>query len=324
MEIKYKELKFEEVFTFKRGKRLIEEDQILGDVAYISSTKENNGISGFINPPDFMVRYKNKLTLSNSGSVGYCFYHDYEFVASDHVTVIGLKGRELTKEIALYLKPVLESIRYKYNFGREISDKRIKKEIICLPFDEDTNSPNWEIMIDCIKKLKKEITFNKINTNLCFNEKLDIDNWQLFNLVDYFDMYAGSYYPANEYKNGNIPLISASNKDNGIMALTDLEPTFDGNCLTIGKVEMAVFYQNGPFCATSDVTVLVPKFKLNKYIGLFLKTILEQENYKWPYGRQIRLNDSQKLKVLLPQKDNKPDWEKMEKIIKKIEFSDKI
>ena len=224
----------------------------------------------------------------------------------------------------MYLKPVLESIRYKYNFGREISDKRIKKEIICLPFDEDTNSPNWEIMIDCIKKLKKEITFNKINTNLCFNEKLDIDNWQLFNLVDYFDMYAGSYYPANEYKNGNIPLISASNKDNGIMALTDLEPTFDGNCLTIGKVEMAVFYQNGPFCATSDVTVLVPKFKLNKYIGLFLKTILEQENYKWPYGRQIRLNDSQKLKVLLPQKDNKPDWEKMEKIIKKIEFSDKI
>lgn len=120
---------FSEIFTHDRGTRLIEEDQMAGDIPYISSTKNNNGISGFIIPPDFMVRYQNKITLSNSGSVGYSFYHDQEFVASDHVTVIGIKDPTvlLTWEISLYLKPIFESMRYKYNFGREISDERIKK-----------------------------------------------------------------------------------------------------------------------------------------------------------------------------------------------------
>ena len=106
---------------------MIEEKQVPGEVAYISSTKMNNGISNYISPPDNMVIYEKKMTLSNSGSVGYLFFHEYPFVASDHVTVIDLKNKTviLNEEIALYLKPILESMKYKYNFGREISDLRL-------------------------------------------------------------------------------------------------------------------------------------------------------------------------------------------------------
>ena len=100
---------FSDVFEYCRGTRLIEEKQIPGEIAYISSTKRNNGINNYISPPDNMVLYENKMTLSNSGSVGYLFFHEYPFVASDHVTVIGIKDKntELNEEIALYLKPML-------------------------------------------------------------------------------------------------------------------------------------------------------------------------------------------------------------------------
>ncbi len=132
MNKQYKYFKFCQVCEFRRGRRLTTQNQISGDIAYISSTAHNNGVDNYISPPDYMVIHNNKMTLSNSGSVGYLFYHDYEFVASDHVTVIWLKNRELTKHIAIFFKPIFEKIKYRYNFGREISNDRLKKEKIYL------------------------------------------------------------------------------------------------------------------------------------------------------------------------------------------------
>ena len=82
------------------------------------------------------------------------FYHNYTFVASDHVTVIGIKDEsvKLTENIALYLKPVFEAMRYKYNFGREISDKRIKREQLLLPVEEQSGQPDWDYMARYIHK----------------------------------------------------------------------------------------------------------------------------------------------------------------------------
>ena len=153
MKTEWKEFLFDDIFTRKRGTRLIEADQIPGDVAYISSSKQNNGLSAYITPPEFMTIYRNKLTLANSGSVGSCFFHDYEFVASDHVTVIGIKDTtiELDIGVALFLKPIFESMKYKYNFGREISDMRLSKEKIKLP-TRDGNVPDWEYMKDSSRK----------------------------------------------------------------------------------------------------------------------------------------------------------------------------
>ena len=102
-----------------------------------------------------MTVWDNALTINNSGSVGYVFYHDYKFVASDHCTVIKVKSdteNPLNKYTGLFLKPVLESMKPKYNFAREISDARLEKEIINLPSKSD-GSPNWEMMENFIKSL---------------------------------------------------------------------------------------------------------------------------------------------------------------------------
>ncbi len=151
---------------------------------------------------------------------------------------------------------------------------------------------------------------------------LEVSSWKIFNLITIFDMKAGKYYPRESYNEGNIPLVSASENNNGVIKFTDLEPKYN-NCLTIGKIGISTFYQNNPFVATSDVTILIPKIKIfNKYIGLFIATILNQEKYKWSYGRQIRLNDCQKLTIKLPvNTQDLPDWEFMENYIKSLPYS---
>jgi type I restriction enzyme M protein len=151
---KWKEFDFHQVFKFERGKRLVTLDQSDGDIAYISSTKINNGIDNYILPPDYMKVYNNAMTINNSGSVGYVFYHSYNFVCSDHCTVISILDKNILLNIyiALFLKPIIESIKPKYNFAREISDYRLTKEKISLPVDKRGN-PDWKYMENYIKSL---------------------------------------------------------------------------------------------------------------------------------------------------------------------------
>ncbi len=155
--------------------------------------------------------------------------------------------------------------------------------------------------------------------------KLDLSNWQWFDLIIYFDMYAGKYYNKFDFSSGKTPYVSASDNNNGILDFIDIAPKFKGNSLTIGKVGCTTYYQEFDFCATSDVTVLVPKMEFNKYIGLFMATVINMEHNKWSYGRQIRLGDCKKLIVKLPATpDNKPDWNYMEEYIKSLPLSEKI
>lgn len=154
----FQEFRLLDVFIIERGMRLTKLNQISGEIAYISSTKENNGIDDYITPPEHMKIYQNALTLNNSGSVGYCFYHPYPFVVSDHCMVLSLKDEKiiLNTYIALFLKSILEKMRPRYSFGREINNERLNNEFINLPAKYDSNhkhEPDWQFMEDYIKSL---------------------------------------------------------------------------------------------------------------------------------------------------------------------------
>lgn len=132
---------------------------------------------------------------------------------------------------------------------------------------------------------------------------LKTDTWEWSRLDFLFSIEAGHYYYPSEYSDGETPYCSASAENNGIGKLIDLLPDFDGNKLIVGKIKCSTFYQSLPFCATSDVNVLTPKFKMSVYIGLFIATVIEMsEGYKWNYGRQCRVNDTKKNKNQTPRR----------------------
>lgn len=135
--------------------------------------------------------------------------------------------------------------------------------------------------------------------------------WKQFSLNKLFDIKAGKYYYNHEYEEGDTPYVSASNVNNGITQRINLKPDFEGNCIVTGKVGCTAFYQSEPFCATSDVNVFTPKnFEMNRKIGLFIVTVINySENYKWNYGRQCRIGDSKKIKILLPAVKNSNNYE---------------
>lgn len=151
---------------------------------------------------------------------------------------------------------------------------------------------------------------------------LNVDDWKDILLYDYFDIEAGKYYYTDKYNEGTTPYYSASNENNGIGSYIDLPPDFDGNKIVTGKIGCTAFYAPKPFCATSDVNIFKPKFNMSLYAGLFIVNIINfSENYKWAYGRQCRVGNSQRIRVKLPvTPDGKPDWRFMEDYIKSLYY----
>lgn len=171
--VKWKEFYLNELFEdIQRGKRLTRNKFIDGDTPYISSSSLNNGIDSFVGNNEGVRIFENCLTLANSGSVGSTFYHPYSFVASDHVT--HLKNPNFNKYVYLFIATMAKRLSEKYNFNREINDKRLKKETIILPVDAE-EKPDYEYMEQYminleINLLKKYLKF--VSTDLLINTSI--------------------------------------------------------------------------------------------------------------------------------------------------------
>lgn len=138
-------------------------DHLAGEIPYVSSSALNNGVDDYVSNNNGVRRFSNCLSLANSGSVGSSFYEPFEFVASDHIT--HLKNEEFNKYHYLFLATVTSRLSQKYNFNREINDKRISREIILLPLN-DKGEPDYEYM----EKYSKNLLCEKIQMYIKYIE----------------------------------------------------------------------------------------------------------------------------------------------------------
>ncbi len=319
----WKSFKFNEVFTLiKRGKRLKKADHVDGSTPYVSSTSLNNGVDGFIGNEDRVRVFEDCLTIANSGSVGETFYHQYSFVASDHVTQLKRDG--LDKYTYLFMVPIIRRLSEKYSFNREINDDRISREQIILPVTSD-GSIDFEFMSSFMKSLEVDILSTTLehfrlrsNVNIC---KLGGVNWKAFNLSEIFSILPGKRLTKNEMSKGRRPFIGATDSNNGVTAwVSNTNESIDSNVLGVnynGSVG-EVFYHPYECIFSDDVKRLhIKKGPNSKYIYLFLKTILLQQKYKYEYGYKFNEQRMLRQTILLPtNNDGTPDWSFMDSFMR--------
>lgn len=163
----WKEFFVTEVFeTPKRGKRIISQNYIAGDIPVVSSAGGNNGVIAFAGNEEKVRVYENCLSVANGGvSAGYAFYHPYKFIATDHVT--HFKGSKLNKFHYLFIGTVIRNqMHEKYDFSREMTDSRLKREKLLLPVDENGN-PDFDYM----EQYMKNIMISKYKAYLKYKTK---------------------------------------------------------------------------------------------------------------------------------------------------------
>ncbi|ADC52262.1 restriction enzyme (plasmid) [Alkalihalophilus pseudofirmus OF4] len=302
------------IFNINRGDRLKKHDHVPGHTPYISSTKLNNGIDAYVTPPADWPEYSNVISLSNSGSVGYAFYHPYTIIASDHVTILELKDKMLNRNIFLYLKPILEAMKSKYNFGREISNRRIVKEKILLPLT-DTGEVDWLYMENKIRHIASNVSFKKIKKQKC-SSKISIDNWKEFELGKVVDILPGRRLTKAHMLPGDIPFIGASSKNHGITSwVSNMNDSYDSEVLGVnynGSIAESFYHEGGALFSDDVKRIKIrEEDKPSKLKYLFLKTLIYENKLKYPYGYKLSETRMRNMIIKMPEKDNKPDWDYM-------------
>ena len=125
-------------------------------------------------------------------------------------------------------------------------------------------------------------------------------------------------------KKGNVPLVSNSSTDNGVMGFSNLEANNKGNSISCSDTTLGadtMFYQENDFIGYSHIQHLVPKFKpFNRSIAnviIFACRVATTNMYD--YGNKFNRDAMKKTKIQLPSKNGKPDFDFMESYITELE-----
>jgi len=322
----WKYFKMDDLFIFKKGNRLTADNMLPGDIPFVSSTKFNNGVRQYIS--NGKIHKPNCITVNYNGSVGEAFYQDIEFIASDDVNILYPKNWELNRNIALFLCSVVRHNQSRFQFGRKWHLERMKGTMLLLP--QKNGKPDWQYMEEYVKSLEHKVRFHSVYTkNRRKNEKLDLSNWKEFTLCGkngLFEYQHGNRLVVPQRIVGDIPLITAGKKNQGYaQSISNYE---EEECFEAGiTIDMFAncFYQNNIFAADDNIYIFNKPQKINKYIALFLVTIINQQLFRYGYGRQFRKEDTEKNKYLLPvTSEGQPDWQFMENYIKSLPYADNI
>ncbi len=281
-------------------------------INFVSRTSKNNGIVAKVKKIEGKEpQPAGVLTCACGGSVLSTFVQLKPFYSGRDLYLL-IPKKEMSLEEKLFYCHAIKMNAYRYQYGRQANKTLGDIELPELP--------EW------LKNTK--IDYSKIKTtNNNPSEVFDTKGWKEFTFEELFEIEKGNQ-TMTDIDVGTIPVVSSSDSDNGVTIYTnDSEEKFSGNKITVaanGSVGSA-FYQPDDFFATGDVNVLIPKFKLNKYIAMFIITVIQKEKYRFSYGRKWGKEKMLQSKIKLPPDENgNPNWQYMENYIKTFPYSDLI
>lgn len=321
----WKNFKLTEIFeSFEKGKCSNAPDLEDGnEIPYIGAKKEENGVMKWVNKDGSLITKGNCICFicQGEGSNGYNNYFESETIQSTSNTVA--YSKHLNKYNGIFLVAILDLERPKWSFGRGRAPK-LKDTIIKLP--SKNGNPDWERMTNEIKDIYIPL-WESLQTNVKKRKlNMDIKEWQYFSVGCLFDVKGTKTTSINEVESnpGNNNYVTTQATNNGVLLLTSLMSE-TGNVITIDSATIGfVSYQEHDFVASDHVEKLIPKFQIDKYIALFLATILNGEQYRYGYGRKRNQINIRNDRIKLPSKNNAPNWEYMRSYIKSLQNSDKI
>lgn len=284
-------------------------------IRFVSRTEMNNGISAFVKrSPDIIPNPGHTISVAVSGSVLSAFYQSEEYYSGRDLYYL-VPRKPMTKEEMMYYAFCISANKYKYNYGRAanktLKDIRIPAE---MPVDfRDVSLA--AIPVPSSRRLLDDVI------------GLETKYWQTFELKSLFNILGSKttrISELEEYGKGRYPYVSTQASNNGVDGFYDYYSE-KGGVLTVDSAVVGYCaYQPINFSASDHVEKLIPIFEMNKYIALFLVTILNLEQYRYNYGRKCSQSRIKELKIKLPSKDGQPDFSFMEKYIKGLPYSSSI
>lgn len=326
----WKEFKLSSIFTIHNGKGITKEEieENAGDFTVVQSGEENNGVLGKISRKycemmDYTFCDDPCLTVARSGSAGFVSFQIDGCVVGDSAKILLLDKSVASVEIYVFLQTLLSANRFKYAYGRKVTESKYINEVIKLPiqfaedgshlidatkrYSDDGFIPDWKWMENYIKTLHHRPLTTR---NAKRDKAINIDKWQDFEFGKLISkIYKAKAHNKDDLTETNNPVssiryITRTAENNGcelIVSLNDIDSDTieEANAITIGDTTATCFYQDEKFIA-GDHMVVVRAEWLNKARALFILSILRKEQYKYSYGRAFLMDRIKSTTLKLP------------------------
>ena len=331
----------DDIFEIINGKGITVEEieSNPGDFEAVQSGEGNNGVMGYISKAycrnkSYSYCEEACLTVARSGTSGYVSFHENGCVVGDSAKILLLKKHEAkSKQTYLFLQTLLAANRFKYTYGRKVTEALYSNTVIKLPVTT-SGEPDWQWMESYIDLLHSKPLSTSNIMNIGVNA-LEIGKWKEFSVSDLFDVVYGVNFElvncveTTKSDPDAIAFVSRTESNNGVSAyvkpVSGVEPQPE-NTITVagGGSVLATFLQTQPFYSGRDLYLLYPKEAISIPAKLFLVTVIKANKYRYNYGRQANVT-LPSLKLKLPSKaDGKPDWQFMENFIKSLPYGDRL
>ena len=325
-----------ELFSIDTGKDLIYSDLTYGEFPVIGHKAENNGVTAHTTylSTHKLYDYNKTISLADRGNF-FATVQSHDFYVGTRVKALIAKFDANIHRL-LFICVLINKEQYRFCYGRNCCD-RIDVFRIKLPVTPE-GTPDWQYMETFVKdqiipqlpKKAQKVWLKKYDQTPKKDMKIQLNtkDWKWFRYDEIFDIKKGKRLTQADMIEGNIPYIGAIDSNNGLSSYIGNDSQLhNANTITVsynGSIGYA-FYQDKDFWATDDVNVLYPKFILNRYIALFLCTIIEKEQYRFCYGRKWDLDMMNNSRIKLPvTPEGTPDWQFMEDYIKSLPYSKNI
>lgn len=330
----------------KANQTMLEEGE---DCFYVGAKRNENGVMFHCAYDAKLVQKGNCIIFicNGEGSVGYANYMSMDFIGT--TDIVAGYNEHLNEYTGPFIATIASLERPKFSYGRKWK-KFLKNTELYLPVDGCGN-PNWQFMEDYVKSLhhKPLTTKNTVGNGLA----LKVDEWKKFRVGDLFSITRGKTLSTDdkeEYAGNDYSCINGGSANNGELCKMSSALQNQGfllqevPSLSLSRVGNAglTYLQTLPYYIADNAFSLKLKFQQNDFVYMFLSTCLNQELFKYSYGRTISSNKYLETMMKLPIQHNPdgtpyidcnciysedgyvPDWQFMENYIKSLPYGDRI
>ena len=141
--------RYDSLFSIERGRGPRKQDIKSGQVPFISSSDQKNGLTGYTDVEP--IHIGNVISVTRNGSVAEAFYQPVPFCSTEDVHIFTPKFK-MNIHIAFFLIPLIRKEKYRYSYGRKWGIGRMNESLIKLPVNKK-GEPDFKFMEDYIKSL---------------------------------------------------------------------------------------------------------------------------------------------------------------------------
>ncbi|MDD6641595.1 MAG: restriction endonuclease subunit S [Bacteroidales bacterium] len=306
--VKWGEFRVEELFELQKVTNMLSKEELSDDFEFpaYSSDSSNNGIIGFTNNPEFICDDITPVYITFGDHTRTVNIAKKSFSVLDNVKVL----KPFTSN-EKYLLFIISSWKKQIpNLGYARHWKVARNCKIQLPLKEkslDFSNPcdnvkniDFDFMESFIREIEaermrelEEERIRELNAYLQTTglkdyaltaaeqkvlEEFEHVKWGKFRLGDLFEINPTKWYKLTSTQilseTGNVPLVSNSSTDNGVMGFSNLKANNKGNTISCSDTTLGadtMYYQKNDFIGYQHIQHLVPKFQpFNQSIAMMI------------------------------------------------------